>query len=121
MNRFDIQSILLNSPRNVPHFFIQLLTLALLAPVQNTAPLDYFASTELSCNHLHDLGNVLQELKNSALRLVTCTPEARAKLSALGFCARTVTASILSEDRHAARTISITNFSSVKYDDDSIS
>jgi hypothetical protein len=50
----------------------------------------------------------------SDLRLVICTPEARANVRALGFCARTITASILSEDRHAARTISITNFSSVK-------
>jgi hypothetical protein len=61
------------------------------------------------------------ESKKSVLRLIICTPDARANTSALGFCALTVTASILSEDRHAVRTISITNFSSVRYDEDSIS
>lgn len=49
------------------------------------------------------------------------TPEDWAKLSALGFCARAVTASTLSDARQEERTMSITNFSRVRYDVASIS
>lgn len=67
------------------------------------SPVDFFYETKL------------------ALVLVSSTPENCAKLRALGFCARTVTAATFSETRHADRTTSSTKFSRVLYEVFSIS
>ena len=63
----------------------------------------------------------LSELVKVAGVLVISTPEDCAKLRALGFCARAVTALTLLCSRQADLMISITNFSRVRYDEASMS